>query len=334
MSLDLGKTARQNRLVSYLSKTNQDNALSISDFYQRLVGNGFDVTRKTVERDLDELTLQHSGLQEKEGRPKKFYFEEGYQVHYSIKFEQQHLQTIIIALDNLQAMTCPTIASLCRETEDVLLNKLSAYDRNDFNNLKGKSSIGKTILGKPEATQKETYKLIFDCLQQEKAFLCDYKSPYDTIAEKRLFHPLMLHLVGGAPYLFVYDPLDENKIKLLRLSRIQSAEMTNHPVDLDLKKEIDLDYSFGAYGTGQERILNYTIYCKAPMAGKFREHQIHESQVIQRLDEDLYRIEFTLNDSYEIIKYLAQFGESIKSIEPEEVYLKVKRIWEAGLKVA
>jgi predicted DNA-binding transcriptional regulator YafY len=285
-----------------------------------------------VDRDIAQLSLEHAGLLEIEGRPSRFYFEEGYQVHYSISFKEDHLQTIVIALQNLKTMGCPTVADLCKETEDVLLSKLSAFDRKDFAQLKSKSTIAKTVLGKSQGTQKETYKRVFDSLQKERAFLCHYQSPYGQIVEKRLFHPLMLHFVGGAPYIFVYDSLDQNKIKILRLSRIQKVEITDEPVDQSYKDKINLDHAFGAYGTGSEKIIAYTIYCTAPMAGKFKEQQIHPSQVIQQIEEDLYRIEFSLNDSHEIIKYLSQFAESIKKIEPEDIYKKVQAIWEAGLK--
>lgn len=334
MNSDSETQDRLNRIVSYLLMTDENNAQSLTNLYQRLREDGFKLTRKTVERDIAKLSLSHSGLREIEGRPAKFYFEAGYQVHYSINFKEEHLQTIIIALQNLQTMGCPTVASLCRETEDALLSKLSAFDRQDFSKLKSQSTIAKTVLGKSQGTQKETYKLLFDCLQKEKAFLCHYHSPYDQIVEKRLFHPLMLHFVGGAPYLFVYDTLDNNKIKILRLSRIEQAEMTEKPVDTSLKDKINLEHSFGAYGAGSEEIIDYTIYCTTPMAIKFKEQQIHPSQVIEKIEVDLYRIEFTLNDSIEIVKYLSQFGESIKKIEPEVVYEKVKKIWEEGLKAA
>jgi predicted DNA-binding transcriptional regulator YafY len=332
MNSDTTKQDRQNRLLSYLLMSDEQNAFSVADLFQRLKSDGFEINRKTVDRDIAQLSLEHPGLCEIEGRPARYYFEPGYQVHYSINFKEDHLQTIIIALQNLQTMGCPTVADLCRETEDVLLSKLSAYDRKDFAQLKSKSTIAKTVLGKSQGTQKDTYKQVFDCLRRERAFLCHYQSPYDQLVEKRLFHPLMLHFVGGAPYLFVYDSLDKNKIKILRLSRIRDVEVTIERVDLSYKDKINLEHAFGAYGTGSEKIIAYTIYCTTPMANKFKEQQIHPSQVVEKIEEDLYRIEFNLNDSHEIIKYLSQFAESIKKIEPEDIYKKVQAIWEAGLK--
>jgi arginine repressor len=64
MSSDTNKQARHNRLVSYLILSNEDNAFSIAELYNRLIADGFDVTRKTVDRDIAQLSLEHAGLLE------------------------------------------------------------------------------------------------------------------------------------------------------------------------------------------------------------------------------------------------------------------------------
>jgi len=70
------------------------------------------------------------------------------------------------------------------------------------------------------------------------------------------------------------------------------------------------------------------------MAQRFREHKIHPSQKIEVLKGGNFKITFTVHDSSEITRLLAQYGEFIKRVEPESEYEKVKAIWQQGLKAS
>src|SRR5690606_16484538 len=115
---------------------------------------------------------------------------------------------------------------------------------------------------------------------------------------------------------------------------ISNAEMTKRPVDKKRAEEINHDYVFGGYGKGTEKVVDYAITCTKPMAQKFREQKIHPTQQIEVLDSTFYKITFSVHDSLEVVRMLAQYGEFITKIEPEEEYEKVREIWKKGLKAS
>ncbi len=78
-------------------------------------------------------------------------------------------------------------------------------------------------------------------------------------------------------------------------------------------------------------MIEYAVKCTKAMAQRFHEHRIHPSQKIEPLKGELFMITFTVHDSFEVVRLLAQYGECIKEISPAVEYERVKAIWRQGL---
>lgn len=330
---DKGKVQRQNQVKRFLSHTSEDSALSITEITEKLNSLGFNINRKTVERDIEDITCSYP-LQETGSNPMRFYFDGEFKIDFELVFDENQLQTMILALQSLKQMSPGILKSLCTDVETTLVSKLPRALGREFERLKSISNAAPTILGEGADIDPGVLQTVLLCLRKGKVFECQYSSQDHSVSSKRKrsFAPLKLHF-AGAPYLYVYD-CEDNGIKMLRISRIHSAVMADQPVDKKRAKEIKLDYVFGGYGKGTERVIDYEVTCTKPMATKFREQKIHPSQKIEVLEGNLFKITFSVHDSLEVVRMLAQYGEFIKRIEPEEVYGKVKAIWQQGLKAS
>lgn len=334
---DRSKTDRLNKIKSLLSRLSEENALSITEIWTEVKNAGFSVNRKTVERDILEDLSIYTPLTATGSNPEKYFYPEGNSPDYELLFKDDQLQTIILALANFKNMSPSLIKGYCEDVENTLLSKLPKSLATEFEYLKTISSSGHTSLGESADLDKDTYYVVTSALRSGFAFVCNYHSPYDSSRNNNLRHfaPLMLHFVGGAPYVFVYDQDDSKKtIKSLRINRIKNPKLTCDKVDQNRRKEINLEYSIGGYGTGDEKIVDYAIHCSEPMAKRFNEYQIHHSQEVIEIKKNHYCIKFKLSDSTEVVRILSQYGEFIEKIEPEFIYEQVKAIWRKGLKVA
>jgi len=321
------KIQRQNQIKRFLSHTSEASALSLSEITERLISDGFEVNRKTVERDIEEFSIMYP-LLETSSYPRKFYFDGGFKLDFELVFDENQLQTIVLALGSLQQMAPNVVKELCLEVETTLVSKLPKVLSEEFEHLKSISNHSSTILGEGSEIDNDVFQTVITSLRKGKVFECQYDSSGER---NRLFAPLKLHFVGS-PYIYVYDCAD-NVIKLLRISRIHHAHLTDLLVDRKRVEDIKLDFVFGGYGSGKEKIINYHVLCTKQMATRFMEQRIHKTQVIKKMKDDLFEISFSVHDSDEITRLLAQYGECIKSISPEEEYEKVKTIWRSGLKV-
>jgi len=332
-NLDQGKVQRQNQIKRMLSLTSEESALSITEIADRLNSEGYGINRKTVERDIEEISANHP-LSETASNPRRFFFDGEFKLNFELVFDENQLQTIILALESLKQMSPKVLKGLCSNVETTLVSKLPRALAKEFEHLKSISNASPTILGEGVDIDPEVFNTVLSCLRKGKVFECQYHSPDESrfSDRKRSFAPLKLHFVG-APYLYVYD-CENGEIKLLRISRIHHAVKTDLNVDKKRAKEIKLDHVFGAYGRGDEKIVNYAIKCTKPMAMKFKEQRIHPSQKIEVLKDGLFEITFSVHDSDEVVRLLSQYGEFIKEIRPEGEYERVREIWKKGLKAS
>lgn len=325
-----GQVQRQNRIKRLLSLTSEETALSITEIAERLKNEGYSINRKTVERDIENISCTHP-LSETDSIPRRFYFDGEFKLDFELVFDENQLQTIVLALETLKQMSPKVIKGMCQNVETTLVSKLPRALAKEFEHLKSISNSSPTVLGEGGDIDAGVLDTVLTCLRKGKVFECQYTSPDQArfSNRKRTFAPLKLHFVG-APYLYVYD-CEDGQIKMLRISRISNAIKINQNVDKSRSREIKLDHVFGAFGRGDEKIINYTVKCTKPMAMKFKEQKIHPSQKIEILKDGHFQINFTVHDSDEVIRLLSQYGEFIKDINPSSAYERVREIWKKGL---
>ena len=329
-----GIVVRQNRIKRLLSNKTEDSARSITDILNDLKGEGYVVDRRTIARDIDAISRPDFMLSETETNPVKYFFNGDLPQAYELVFDENQLQTIVLALQSLKQMSPDVIKTLCTEVEETLVNRLPHELKDEFKHLQSISNASPTVLGEGGDIDPGVLQTVLLCLRKGKVFECTYTSPDESRPSKgiRSFAPLKLHFVG-TPYLYVYDT-EDNVIKMLRISRIHNVTMSDKDVKKSRAREINLQHVFGGYGKGTEKIIDYEITCTKPMANKFSEQRIHPSQKIEVLKGGLFKITFSVNDSLEVVRMLAQYGEWIRGIRPESAYEKVKAIWEQGLKAS
>src|SRR5690606_25651621 len=100
----MGKVQRQNQVKRLLSHTSESTALSITEISDRLHSMGFSVNRKTVERDIEDISLDYP-LQETGSNPTRFYFDGEFKLDFELVFDETQLQTIILALQSFKQLS-------------------------------------------------------------------------------------------------------------------------------------------------------------------------------------------------------------------------------------
>ena len=84
MKNDKTKTDRLNRIKQILSNSSEESAFSITDIYNEVKGD-YKVDRKTIERDIEYLTINYP-LQDTGSNPRKYFFEAGFSIDYELCF--------------------------------------------------------------------------------------------------------------------------------------------------------------------------------------------------------------------------------------------------------
>ena len=84
-----------------LSHTCEASALSITEIATTLNDEGFNINRKTVDRDIEDISLAYP-LSECDSSPRRFYFDGEFKLDFELVFDENQLQTIVLALQTLK----------------------------------------------------------------------------------------------------------------------------------------------------------------------------------------------------------------------------------------
>lgn len=302
--------------------------MSISEIYNALIGQGVTVTKKTIERDLVEVSNNFK-LLETGTYPMRFYASVDFCPDYELLLSESELQVILLALDNLKQTSPKYLQGLCASAETSLESKLPKSLASDLATYKDLHLFSYGINGRAVAKDNESFGLIMKCLRQGKAFTAHNISPYkddEYNSRQRNFAPLLFHMSGGIPYLVVRDLDDGEKIKSLRMTRLVNAKLTCTDVaPITSAERLQVDHIFGGYIRNIDEVLNYEIIGDEVLATYFGEREIHNTQKIEGLGGGNFRVSFSAVQSNEIDKILAGLMDHIDSISPEEVFHNVKK---------
>ena len=225
---------RLQKIYNILRPLGEENAISLTELHKRLEDSGFNVTRKTVERDLPYVEQSYK-LLETDTHPTKYYTDSTFSPDYQISFNEGQLQTILLALDSLKLTSPEAVSEVCRDVEVALNTRLPEAVASDLKAYKELHHISYGVNGRAKAKCNKSFSLALECLREGVAFQCIYLSPYKDIKHKakiRNFSPIKLLISGGTYYLFVRDLDDENMmIKSLRMTRITKLKKTKNKLN-------------------------------------------------------------------------------------------------------
>ncbi len=329
----IDKNRRQDLIFQLLKGRDQTTALSTIDIEKALINEDIEVNLRTIRRDLDKLTETH-GLASTETRPEKYYPSKDYDIKYELHLNENTLQVLLIALNNLKHTSHDYFASFATEAETAILNSLSPKIEKELRNSKNKYYFDFSTSGKPISNNVKDFEKIMLAIRENKVITCNNESPYKDQKynqKRRKFAPYMFILTSGIPYLLVEDQ-DDKKFKKLRATRITNVRLSKSLFEpKDLKSDFHLDSLIGGWGGIEDDSIEIRVACDHFMATYFKERAIHPSQSIRNMHKNKYMLYLKCSFSFEIIRLLASFGGHVLKIEPPEVKDEVLKIWKNGL---
>jgi len=331
----IGKNRRQDLIFQVLKGRNEDNALSAMEIEKALQNEDVNVNLRTVRRDLDVLTETH-GLTSTEARPERYYPSKDYDLKYELHLNENTLQVLLIALNNLKFTSHDYFTKFAAEAETTIYNSLDSNIENDLRESKNKYHFDYSTAGRPISKNLKDFEKVMTAIREDRVITCFNKSPYkdeEYNSKRRKFAPYMFILTSGIPYLIVEDQ-DDMQIKKLRVTRIENVRLSQASFSRkNIEDKINLQHIFGGWGGIDDKAIEIRVTCDDFMATYFKEREVHSSQNLKQVDNDSYLLSLKCSPSYEIIRLISSYGGHIKKIEPKSVREQVVTIWKCGLEL-
>ena len=326
-----GAIARQWEVLKIIPSA-RSQGLKPSDFKNELNDRGYEVSLRTVQRDLKALAEVFDIDCEPGEKNETFW-----RWQSGAKLDIQSLElTDALTLRLIETSLRPLLpASVLKALEPRLQNAAEKLDAvNSSNSVSGWANKVASVLPMvpfiPPKIDPNVLETVQDCLLKDFVITCRYRSVAAEKPKELTLHPLGLVQRGPVTYLiataFHYE--EPRPFALHRMSAVQNNyETVKRPKGFSLKQFID----DGGMGFGEATPINLVARISPMLARELEETKLSAHQKI-RPDGDWFRIEATVQDTWQLRWWLLAKIDDLVVLEPDQIREgmrnSIKRAWE------
>ena len=314
--------------------------MSASDITARLADRGFEVTKRTVYRDLEALKAAGFPLDEK-GRDSdngaQWTLENTTKLSHYLVLNSRELMALYLARGMLSPLKETPFFDDLTSTFNKIEEKLGDKGQNFLSEMSSelKFEAGpKWGLG----LDPDIIDTIRSACTERHQLKINYSSNNSKTVRDRILGPHFLYFSKGSLYLVAED-LEERKNKVFSLTRVNKAQMLAESYKAE---ELDAsDFFEGSFGVFQSTdILDIELEFSYPVSTYIKEKRWHKSQQLVCLENDKVLLKLELSINPEFVHWVLGFGGDVKVIKPEslkeeilaktrdiiEVYKEIKKV--------
>lgn len=291
--------------------------ITARELTKNLESEGFEVSKRTIERDLISLSEIFPLLSNERSRPYGWSWNKDAESFSLPSMSPLQALTLELAHDHLAtllpASLLGTLAPYFKCAEGVLssgdgVQKLASWRK--------KVAIvppNQPLL--PPDYPAEIIEAVHSALLSEKQLEVSYKSREQAEAKNYPVHPLGLVQRGAVTYLVVtlYDYTD---IRMLAVHRIQSAQVLELPAKTPAKFDLAEYIRSGAFGFEESGDIKLVLRFTVSAADHLRETPLSLDQQITPDQPDRVRLQATVPDTAQLRWWLMAFGDQMEVLEP------------------
>jgi len=313
---DLNAVSRQWEMLKLLPT--KPPGITSRDLQEQLHKIGYNIVKRTVERDLLDLSNPFPILCNDKGKPYGWYWDPG-------------------ASANLPAITLAEALSL-RLVEDLLkpllpqaiLASLQAHFNQAQTKLKTLQQdnaaahwqdkvrhVPPALPLLPPSIDADVLDLVQQALLYDQQVEVDYETAHADKHSRQTLHPLALVQRGPITYL-VATAFKYQDIRLYALHRMHNAVASDQPVKRPADFNLDTYIASGALQFG-EGTLQLKALISADLADYLSETTLSKDQTLQEQDNDGYQLTATVSDSWQLRWWIRSQGAGIVVLEPVEL---------------
>jgi len=280
----------------------------------------FEVSTKTVHRDLEFMRYQLDLPIEYDAQKYGFYYTEKVESFPTLQITEGEFVALVVAERALEQYRGTNfekpLLSAIRKMEQALPDTISL----------SLGDVQQTISFRTRAEPILNLE-VFDTLAKATAgrqqLQLSYRKPGQQAAELRVVDPYHLANINGEWFLFAYDHLRKD-IRTFVPARIQGLKATGKrfPRPEKFSLEQRLHDSFGVY-SGQG-LSDVVIRFDARVADFLREKRWHSSQELRDLKGGAVELRMQLSSLQEVQRWVLSWGGDARVVKPAELARSVK----------
>lgn len=281
----------------------------------RTLADEWEVSRKTIQRDLDYMRYQLDAPIEYFAARRGYYYTEKNFKLPAISIKESDLFAIYLAEKVLvQYEGTPVYDNLCsifKKIEDSLPDIIFAETHHDFCRFSFLAASSTIV-------DPAVWQTVFSCLRSLNSMDIEYQSRQSKTPITRMLDPYHGVRFDGDWYVVGYCHL-RREIRTFSLARMKSARKLDRqfriPPDFNFRKLSG--NHFGIHWTTDEILVR--IRFDRATARFIRERHWHSSQEIEECGDGSLILSLTVNHLLELRRWILSWGSGAQVLEPEEL---------------
>lgn len=290
--------------------------------WARLKDEGFQCTKRTVERDLEVLSGHHPLVVEDSEKPFRWAFAHKAQQRVLPGLTPAQAVALALAREHLGALLpkplADSLAPLYR-TADAVMNDLG-WKRW----VEATAFVPPTQQLIPAKYDTDVLFSIQKAIAENRRLSIRYRKKWDDVVADREVNPLGVLFGGPVSYLVATDAKGEQP-KQFALHRIESASV------VEAKRHAPKGFKFKDYARSAEAQwlhepnIRLVLWIDPPAAEHLKDTPLSEDQTWRRIrDPDVVEVKATVDDTEQLRWWIRSFGDQLKVVAP----MSLRRIFE------
>ncbi len=311
---DVTQIERQLYILSLLSESRV--GYSIDELKKNLDTVGIDVSKKTIERDIDFLSTGNFFVTEEKRSKKTYYMANKFGIE-NITFSPSELISLHFIKELLKSYSTLDIGNTAINLINRIIVTLPQLDKAYLQNLTEYLKVNETFINSEKNISQETIDKVRKGIELNKRLYIKYHSFNSDEVTERKFDPYIIEIYDGCYHLIGYCHL-RNEVRDFRVSRIIELQLLEE--SFERPRNFYQNYKKGRFGklSGEEQVkllLKFT----GKAARYVREYESRKADfLVEERDGNLI-FEKNTTMTPEIIKWVLSFGSNVLVLEPESL---------------
>lgn len=310
---DVSQVERQIYILSLLSENRR--GYTIDDIMNSLNRIGIDVSKKTVQRDIDYIT-DNFFVYEEEKNNKTYYYANKFNVE-NISFDIMELVSLHFTREILKSYFSIDVGATALGLIERIIESTPKINRSYVDTLSDIFKVSNSVNYHEKNINPEFLNIIKEAVADKKTINVEYYSFTSDEVTKREFNPYLLEIQEGCYHLVGHCHL-RNEVRDLRVSRIKDLRLLNKT--FTRPENFYETYKQDRFGklAGNEKI-KLRLKFKGEAARYVKEYEIDKADLIEDCGNGQIIFERITASTPEIIKWILGFGGQVEVIEPIEI---------------
>lgn len=294
--------------------------IASSQLLEKLHNDGFDVSKRTVERDLQSLSQSFPIVSDEQEKPFGWSWQKDAKIFdvpglsnaeaLTFRLAEQHLRPLLPA-SSLKQLE-PYFASAAQ--------KLSALaDDNPIHAWTGKVRVvqpWQTLIA-PKLSEP-TLHTVYEALLSDRQLQINYHRKHTSEAKTYLLHPLGLVQRGQILYL-VGAKAESGEVRHLVMHRIKSADMLEERAKRPKGFNLDAYIASGAFGFGGGEQITLEAIFKNGAGDHLIETPLSADQTLTPMGVGSLKLKAGVLDTEQLRWWLLGFGDRVEVTKPQKL---------------